>query len=179
MSSNHILLICTNVLFFFWSDVYFDDYRSNSGFDIYDDCGLDRLSTYGAMNAVSTSFPAKVTNCTENKTIYNLGKANIKLEVSLHHIIKINMLDASNKKTIQSSFLPLFSYVYSSISNKTRSSCTESCLKCQLVIYSKKLKISIIRCKPSTPSVPQCRQIKRDLHSTTYSVIPLYFLHCL
>lgn len=98
MSSNHILLICTNVLFFFWSDVYFDDYRSNSGFDIYDDCGLNRLSTYGAMNAVSTSFPAKVTNCTENKTIYNLGKANIKLEVSLHHIIKINMLDASNKK---------------------------------------------------------------------------------
>lgn len=43
------------------------------GFDIYDDCGLDRLSTYGSMNAVSTSFPAKVTNCTENKTIYNLG----------------------------------------------------------------------------------------------------------
>lgn len=97
MSSNHILLICTDVLIF-WSDLYFGDYRSNSGFDVYDDCGLDRLSTYGAMNAVSTSFPAKVTNCTENKTIYNLGKANIKLEVSLHHIIKINMLDASNKK---------------------------------------------------------------------------------
>lgn len=98
MFFNYILLICINVLFFFWFDVYFDDYCFNLGFDIYDDCGLDRLSIYGVMNVVSMLFLVKVINCIENKIIYNLGKVNIKFEVFLYYIIKINMLDVSNKK---------------------------------------------------------------------------------
>ncbi|XP_062603475.1 uncharacterized protein LOC134265243 [Saccostrea cucullata] len=43
------------------------------GFDIYDDCGLDRLSTYSAMNAVSAEFPSLLTSCGSNRTIPNLG----------------------------------------------------------------------------------------------------------
>lgn len=52
------------------------------------------------MNVVSMLFLVKVINCIENKIIYNLGKVNIKFEVFLYYIIKINMLDVSNKKKL-------------------------------------------------------------------------------
>ncbi|KAJ8302171.1 hypothetical protein KUTeg_021158 [Tegillarca granosa] len=39
-----------------------------AGFDIYDDCGLDRFSAYSILDAISSHFPDSLRSCTGNST---------------------------------------------------------------------------------------------------------------
>ena len=52
-----------------------------TGYDVYDDCGVERYSMYSALDAMDYYFPDQLTTCAGNSSQYYLGKLFIMLSI--------------------------------------------------------------------------------------------------